>query len=340
MKEVRILSNWNLSYLEEGKLRWLDAKGHCMILSESGIVSTAQGNPAEFSDGSENYVKSCVCDIVPIQDLHGYDAPWVGGSRKNKLDTSDMSTSTQSGVSFVRNSDGSVTTSGTSTADFQRTLFSGTLPSGSYILTGGIDSSIRLRIAEGGTLIGHDSGSGVSFTLTEDTVITVNERFANDIDASATIYPMIRLSAESDTYEPYANICPISGHTSVTLNVADDDTTPTVSTDYTAALPSTVYGGSVDLVSGEGMETMANIESYNGEVINEPWLSSMDEYVPGNTPTTGAQVVYTLTDPIPFITEGQEILSLYGNNVFSCMDDVTVIYLADTKKYIDNAVNP
>lgn len=354
------MSDYNLTYLEEGKLRWLDAKGRCMIISESGILNMAQGNPAKFSDGSENYVKSCVCDIGPEQDLNGYDKPWPAGGGKNllpmtlenlKLNQSangswNGNTFTLHGISYAVGTDNggniiSITVNGTAT---KYTLFrlcgEITFPI-ETILSGCPESTLNgFKLQAESSDNYPDVGQGVTLpadlAFTRIIIAVPNGASVNN----AVFYPrVVDSSLEDQSFSPYSNICPISAHTSVTLNVADDDTTPTVSTDYTTALPQTVYGGTLDMVSGEGMETMANIESYDGEVINEPWLSSMDEYVEGNTPTTGAQVVYTLTDPIPFTTEGQEILSLYGDNVFSSMDDVTVIYLADTKKYIDNAVN-
>ena len=61
---------------------------------------------------------------------------------------------------------------------------------------------------------------------------------------------------------------------------------------YAIAFGQTVYGGVLDVTNGKLTVTHANIASYNGESINEPWLSSMDTYVPNTTPTTGAQVVY------------------------------------------------
>ena len=85
-------------------------------------------------------------------------------------------------------------------------------------------------------------------------------------------------------------------------------------TSITVSLGQTVYGGSVDLVSGVGTLTMANIASYNGETIGEPWLSSMDKYVAGATPTTGAQVVYTLATPITFQLTPTQLAMLERNN--------------------------
>lgn len=206
------------------------------------IEKSASGSVASFADGADGMpMVSVLASIEPIQSgtgdpspdnvrpISGWDAVEVTRSGKNLLDTSNAETVTRNGVSFVRNSDGSITASGTSTADWQNKLFSGYLPSGSYALSGGISSSVRLRLGQGSqnTLIGHDSGSGLSFTLTEETLINVNIRFANGADANVTIYPMIRLASETDaTWESYT------------------------SQTYTTDLDTTRYGGTLDMVSG------------------------------------------------------------------------------------------
>lgn len=75
-----------------------------------------------------------------------------------------------------------------------------------------------------------------------------------------------------------------------------------------------VYGGNIDFTSGVLTVTMAQIVSYNGEVINEPWISDRDRYIAGTTPSIGAQVVYPLTTPIVYQLTPQEITTLLGTN--------------------------
>ena len=90
-------------------------------------------------------------------------------------------------------------------------------------------------------------------------------------------------------------------------------------------LPTTIYGGTYNAVSGVLTVTMGHIASYNGETIGEPWLSSLDEYEEGTTPTIGAEVVYTLDTPITYELTPQELEVLVGtNSVWSDKGDVTV----------------
>lgn len=82
--------------------------------------------------------------------------------------------------------------------------------------------------------------------------------------------------------------------------------------------PITVYGGALNVTSGELRATYANIASYNGETINEPWISSMDVYSAGATPTTGAQVVYPLATPQTYQLTPTQVSTLLGqNNIFA-----------------------
>ena len=109
---------------------------------------------------------------------------------------------------------------------------------------------------------------------------------------------------------------------------------------YTIAFGQTVYGGVLDVTRGVLTITHANIASYNGESINEPWLSSMDVYTPGGTPTTGAQVVYPLTTPFDIDLTPEVISAIVGtNNVYSDTNgDTEVQYKDSIQHYIDSRV--
>jgi len=109
-------------------------------------------------------------------------------------------------------------------------------------------------------------------------------------------------------------------------------------TTYTADLPTTVYGGTVDVVNGVLTVTHGYISPYNGETINEPWISDRDEYVAGTTPTTGAQVVYLLATPTTIQCDPQTVQTLIGDNNVWSDGDVSVEYVADPKRYIEKMI--
>lgn len=100
-----------------------------------------------------------------------------------------------------------------------------------------------------------------------------------------------------------------------------------MATVYEATLPTTVYGGTVDLVKGTLTVTWGEIASYNGEALPGRWLSDRDAYAAGTTPTTGAQVVYELAIPLEYTLTPQQLTTLLGeNNVWSDAGEITLTY--------------
>ena len=87
-------------------------------------------------------------------------------------------------------------------------------------------------------------------------------------------------------------------------------------TTATLTLPETIYGGTVDAVTGVGSKTWGYIASYNGESLPGEWISDRDVYSAGTTPTTGAQVAYKLATPESFKVSQVSIPSLIGENYF------------------------
>lgn len=85
----------------------------------------------------------------------------------------------------------------------------------------------------------------------------------------------------------------------------------------TISLPQTVYGGELDVVNGILKITDGYIASYNGETLPSTWISSMDVYAEGTTPTTGAEVCYELATPTTVSITPTLIKSLNGINNLS-----------------------
>ena len=135
------------------------------------------------------------------------------------------------------------------------------------------------------------------------------------------------------------NVRPITGRTglsvyvSPTQNVAD---ATTYAVDWTSAA-GTVYGGMLDVASGV-LKARPYIASYNGETLVGPWVSSMDVYTPGGTPTTGAQVVDMGGTETAYQLTKQNVVTLLGQNyVWSNGGDLTVIYAVSKKIDIKNS---
>ena len=80
----------------------------------------------------------------------------------------------------------------------------------------------------------------------------------------------------------------------------------------------------LDVVSGV-LKARPYIASYNGETLVGPWVSSMDAYTQGGTPTTGAQVVDMGGTETSYQLTPQQVATLLGNNnVWSDGGPVTV----------------
>ncbi|MEE3484611.1 MAG: hypothetical protein VZQ98_09860 [Bacteroidales bacterium] len=120
------------------------------------------------------------------------------------------------GITFVQNSDGTVTVSGSNTQGSGVGILTKVqmLKKGTYILSGCpsiTNGVLSLQLSDEPTLIGliaeAKNGQEVTFTLASDTNVKI-QYYANaiaSITGSVTIKPMLRLATDSDsTYQPYA----------------------------------------------------------------------------------------------------------------------------------------
>lgn len=280
---------------------------------------TESGSVVSVNDARKRYAKSLSVALEPIQDLHGYDAPWVGGAGKNLLDPTMVSvygSGTTYGLTASWDSNtGAVTLTGTWTSSNT---------GGAWRLL-----SVPHSLREQYSVMGFSNSSNFfrfRWQADADIIVIESKNMVQNQLYTIVAYPIVYDGTAPTAWTPYENLCPISGHSSVTLNHAGTSQSDNP-TSITVQLGQTVYGGTVDLVSGVGTLTMANIASYNGETIGEPWLSSMDKYVAGATPTTGAQVVYTLATPITFqLTPTQIAMLERYNTIWADEGDISVTY--------------
>ena len=261
------------------------------------IYGEASGTAeASFSDGAEASLVECEIGIVPTQDLHGYSKPWAGGAGKNKFivptlaELQTLNTSgtwnneeyTTNGITFKCNfgEDGLLTTieeSGTATSQAEIWLktFSGL--DGNYYFSGGIDNNKYITFQKNGSWSGtyiKDVDVAVTFEST-DTIRPIIA-IGSGQTGTAIFMPMIRLSSIADnTFEPYSNICPISGHSSVTVTVAS--TSGGSGEDTTVALGRTVYSGTLNLDTGVLTVDRGYVE-YDGSS-DEDWRTTVEGYL-------------------------------------------------------------
>lgn len=302
------------------------------VISFDGDTNTYSGEIVTFEGKQGDSISKITATIEPVQEgsgdpspdnirpIRGYTGMTVQRTGKNliRYPYSQESRETN-GITYTNNADGSVTVSGTASAIAYHNLKSWSSDANSIVLkagttltlSGGTDDAriyVQYRV-DGSTqnvTLGIDAGNGVTFTIPEEAdTAAIFIRVNRDVTVDTTIYPMLRLATVADdTYEPY------------------------ISTIYSITIPSsagTVYGGNLDVTNGVLTVDRAMIASYNGETLPSTWISDRDVYAQGTTPTTGAQVVYTLATPITYQLTPQEVDTLIGtNNVFADTGGVAV----------------
>ena len=293
------------------------------IIAGYQLTDLPTGAVATITDGTTLLMPSLKVGIEPVQDLHGYDHPWAGGTGKNLLENK-LTTQTINGVTATVKDDGTIVFTGTATQSSNFFLNTVLNLQGSYVINGcpsdGSDSTYYINVRANGSWGVKDYGNGVivNYVTITNIAITVANGYAFP-SGGLLFKPMIRLATVTDsTFEPYSNICPISGWTEANIAVspttdAEDGTTYTIEF-KDGDNPLTVYGGTLDVTSGELTVTDAYITSYNGEALPSTWISDRDVYAEGATPTTGAEVVYELATPQTYHLTPTQVRTLVGNN--------------------------
>lgn len=193
-----------------------------------------EGNPIEIETLTERDVKKLAVDISPIQDLHGYDHPWVGGAGKNLLPTVNSATKiTSTGATYTSDDESGtfkVTSTTGDTAIFAQTYYT-VHPNISIgdTVTFSVSDVIasrddwRIIVARSNVDIYDtlkDSKRSTTFTVVDTTDIMLTFRITqsrNNVVGDTLEVTGLQLEKGSapTTFEPYSNICPISGRTAI-----------------------------------------------------------------------------------------------------------------------------
>lgn len=246
-------------------------------------------------------------NICPI---YGHTGATVYRTGKNILPKRTIGETTQNGITFTVNGDGTIIVNGTATAaavyaiQNHNQLVSaglGSLAGQQFTMSGcpvgGSTSSYRMAWYNSDQPLTwlSDTGSGSTGTMMDldaNPNMSLTIRVASGTVCDNLLFkPMIRPVSDTDaTFEPY-----------------NGDT-------YTISFGDTVYGGTLDFTTGVLTATWGYIASYNGEALPAEWISDRDVYAAGTTPTTGAAVAYKLATPQTIQVTPQEITTLLGTN--------------------------
>ena len=172
-----------------------------------------EGNPVSINNPSGlSTVKSLEVGLSPIQNLNGYDSPWVGGAGKNLLNMANI----QIGKAC-----------NTTTNNDRATVYMDCEPDTNYAISINDRSAFSAIVwcekasadATTNTYLTTFSSNATSFkTKSTSNVICIQFSktgiSANDFNG---IEVQIEKGTVNTSYEPYSNICPISGHTEVNV---------------------------------------------------------------------------------------------------------------------------
>lgn len=223
----------------------------------------------------DNKLQKLVVGIDPIQDLHGYDNPWPAGGGVNKFNVEDIQpfnsnvivTKTNDSFTVTNNNIYYVNPFRGSTADMTWNL-----QPGEYTISMETAVSFNLPVyasTDGTSYSWYNNGINAgqlsrTFTVSaEKPYITIRGQL--EANGSVTISKFQLQSGSTVTaWAPYSNICPISGRSSVNV-IVSTSTNPLDGTITNIALGTTVYGGTLDVVTGVLTvdRAMADLGSFN-----------------------------------------------------------------------------
>ena len=168
------------------------------------VTDTASGSIASFPDGADGIpLKSLMVDINPVQDLHGYDSPWVGGGGKNLLDPTLLKDQVAWNVIPFYAPVGTVLTMSTNCED--STTSTGLLtffrqPNG----TQGAGNNVK-------------ASHPVTQTIGDSGYIEIVQRNPSNTVSYADFQWQIEVGSTATDWTPYENICPITGFTRLNM---------------------------------------------------------------------------------------------------------------------------
>ncbi len=173
-----------------------------------------------FDDAGEDLlIKQLSLDISPEQDFNGYDKPWAGGAGKNILSGLE-----QGGINGNTGTDGEG-----ATTNRLRSIDPISVTVGqSYTISMTTSASKTLQFgvsfypAIGEQRIVNSGWQTSPYAVqapADATVMVILVRFSDDSDiVPSDVYNVqMELGTTATAYEPYENICPITGHTGVTV---------------------------------------------------------------------------------------------------------------------------
>ena len=251
--EVGYIANPADTRLLAGRDPVIDEVSVGMSGVDTDIMNASGAAPLQITDAMLGMLRFLETNILPVQDLHGYANPWPAGGGANKWDEEwEVGAYDNNGDKITNNATirckNPIPVTGNTTyyfyldgnATYRKVFYDSEM---ACISSGGGYSPNQVFTTPA-------NAAYFAFNLAPEYGTTYNHNIAINLPDSVT------------TYSPYANICPIQGWTgcnvyvSPTTNQADATVYPCTWQDDAG----TVYGGTIDLVSGFMSVIMAGVD--------------------------------------------------------------------------------
>ena len=319
------------------------------------VIKRVTGNPVEFSDAAAAPIVKLTSEITGYQEGTGtpspdnirpivaYNSGTVTRCGKNLMPNRFVG-STDYGITFTKNNDGTYTFNGTNnrgsafdvylnapTGTRIDTTYDATLLPGTYKfsgISGGSSSTYRLYIAlneegQSSTYYGTNDGEG-TFTITSIKKASLFVRiYTGQTFNNMKVYPMLRNSVVTDSnFEPYNG------------------------TDHTVNFSQSIYSGSADFVGGSAKCDMPVIQvGGTGFFIASNGVFYNDSGILTGVSLDTSDLVQTITDRYDFygiITATGDLvghdgcfgLQIIGSNVRVAINDSRYTTSTDFQNYL------
>lgn len=307
------------------------------------IRLTTNGNPAVCIDGAacgfpglKVYGKSMQSGMPSLENPVPIVSAGESGSVKlnmtgaNLFDISQYPFPlTSQGLIFSKNTDGSFTIRGTSTTMYNCIAQNTILQPGTYYISGGksMSSGVARVVADGVIYFNQ------AFKLEKQLNVQLQIQVDGMDPINSTIYPMLKVGNTVAPYEPYKSNIFVIDTPNGLLGVPVEG-----EGNYTDKTGKMYVSDCLDFEAGVQNIYCGRIDSYNGEEITTPYISSTGAL------TIGAQVIYILPkpqiQPIPDVMmAAYHALTAYeGTTVVSTAEPVAgieVCYVIDGAKYAE-----
>ena len=204
------------------------ARKQFIVANQPHIVRPVAAPLQNFTTDVAAPLKECKVYFGPVQDLHGYDKPWPAGGGKNKLGftyANNVANGTNRIVNFTKEYI-RIEASGTTTTNsiinyttMSNYCLTKKLPAGTYTFSFKNFSTNIANITKDSIYMAINDKiyDGDTVTLAEEAELVQIVNYDSEISWSAGKYIQFSLQIENGStatsYEPYENICPISGWT-------------------------------------------------------------------------------------------------------------------------------